>query len=400
MIPRTLSYTGGVSPPSLEIHLLRFADLDLGPHLLARIQARAYESPTPVQAQAIPLIKAGQDVLIQSQTGSGKTLAYLLPLLARLDPAQPVVQALIVAPTRELAMQILHEAQFFAEGTPLRVQQLIGGANVRHQLEKLKQHPQLVVGTPGRLAELVAGGKLKLHGIRIMILDEVDTLVGDTFRDDVIRVLKATSRERQTLFASATMGPAAMDVARRWMREPQTVQITEATIIPSSLTHLYMVCEARHKTDTLRRLLHAAAPRAALVFVNEGARVEETLKKLTFKGMKAGALLGSAHKLERGEVLRAFRDGKLQVMLASEVAARGLDLAQISHVVNLDLPTDADHYLHRAGRAGRMGAAGTVISLISPAERFALEKQAKALGLTLVEVELHEGQLVPVPGRA
>jgi superfamily II DNA/RNA helicase len=370
-----------------------FETLAIAPALLSKLAPMGITEPTEIQSAAIPPLLEGKDAILQAQTGTGKTLAYLLPVLSRLDPARKDLQAIIIAPTHELSMQIVAVIRELTEGTPLFAQQLIGGANVRHQIERLKKKPPIVVGTPGRLAELISSGKLKAQFARMVVIDEVDQLLDPTFRNEVIRILKAIPRARQTIFASATIPAEVQDVARRWMNDPLHLRAEGPLKLPTGITHGYVVVEERDRLDTLRRLLHAYQPKAALAFVNDARRMDELISKLNFKGLRVAALQGGAHKLERSTVLKDFRDGKIQVLLATEVAARGLDITGLTHVFNLDLPTDADHYLHRAGRTGRSGEPGTVVSLVTERERFVIDKFAKALGIPFERVETSHGKV-------
>jgi superfamily II DNA/RNA helicase len=356
--------------------------------------------PTEIQAAAIPPLLEGKDGILQAQTGTGKTLAYLLPVLSRLDPDRQELQAIVIAPTHELSMQIVQVIRDLTDGGKLFTQQLIGGANIRHQVERLKKRPPIVVGTPGRLAELISSGKLKAQQAGIVVIDEVDHLLDATFRNEVIRILKATPRSRQTIFASATIPAEVQDVARRWMNDPVHLQVAGPMKLPAGISHGYMVVEERDKIDALRRLLHAETPQAALAFLNDASRLDELQSKLSFKGLRVATLQGGSHKLERGAVLRQFRDGKTQLLLATEVAARGLDIPALTHVFNFDLPTDADHYLHRAGRTGRSGKPGTVISLVTERERFVISKFADALGLPFEQVDASHGKVRRVGGQA
>lgn len=370
-----------------------FETLAIAPFLLPKLAPMGISEPTEIQSAAIPPLLEGKDAILQAQTGTGKTLAYLLPTLSRLDPERSELQAIVVAPTHELSMQIVQVLRDLTEGSPLFAQQLIGGANIRHQIERLKKRPPIVVGTPGRLAELITSGKLKAQTAKVVVIDEVDQLLDTTFRNDVIRVLKAVPRERQTIFASATIPSEVQDVAQRWMREPLHLRAEGPLKLPTGLTHGFVVVEERDKLDALRRLVHAYQPKAALAFVNDARRMDELLSKLEFKGIRVAALQGGANKLDRAAVLRDFRDGKIQVLLATEVAARGLDITGLTHVFNLDLPTDGDHYLHRAGRTGRGGQAGTVVSIVTERERFVIDKFAKALGIPFEQLETSHGKV-------
>ena len=377
-----------------------FESLAIAPALRSKLAPMGITEPTEIQAAAIPPLLEGKDGILQAQTGTGKTLAYLLPVLSRLDPDRQELQAIVIAPTHELSMQIVQVIRDLTDGGKLFAQQLIGGANIRHQVERLKKRPPIVVGTPGRLAELISSGKLKAQQAGIVVIDEVDHLLDATFRSEVIRILKATPRSRQTIFASATIPAEVQDVARRWMNDPVHLQVAGPMKLPAGISHGYMVVEERDKIDALRRLLHAEAPQAALAFLNDASRLDELQSKLSFKGLRVATLQGGSHKLERGAVLRQFRDGKTQLLLATEVAARGLDIPALTHVFNFDLPTDADHYLHRAGRTGRSGKPGTVISLVTERERFVISKFADALGLPFEQVDASHGKVRRVGGQA
>lgn len=374
-----------------------FADAAIASFLSQKLEAMGLSEPTDIQAQALPLILEGRDVILQSQTGTGKTLAYLLPVLSRIQADSPLLQAIVIAPTRELGMQIVRVISQLIEGQAIVAQQLIGGANIRHQVDRLKKHPRIVVGTPGRLAELIRMGKLKTHAVRMLVVDEVDHVLAPAFKADLIRVLKAVSRDRQTLFATATVTPEVTTVAERWMKEAVHVQVAPESQLPTSLHHAFLEVDPRHKSDAFRKLVHAAAPRAAIAFVNDPARSSELVSKLAYKGLAVASLVGDAKKQDRADVLKALRDGSVQVLVATEVAARGLDFPELSHVFNYDLPTDAAHYLHRAGRTGRMGRPGMVVSLATPAERFVVDKFAKALGITIAPIQLDQGTLVSAP---
>lgn len=371
-----------------------FETLAIAPALLEKLAPMGIHEPTEIQSAAIPPLLEGKDAILQAQTGTGKTLAYLLPVLSRLDPERSELQAVVIAPTQELSMQIVKVIRHLTDGGPLSVQQLIGGANVRHQIERLKKRPPIVVGTPGRLAELISSGKLKAQSAKMIVIDEVDQLLNPTFRNEVIRVLKAIPRDRQTIFASATIPPEVQDVARRWMNDPLHLKAEGPMTLPAGLSHGYVVVEERDKLDALRRLLHAYRPKAALVFVNDARRLDELQSKLEFKGLRVAALQGGAHKLERGAMLKDFRDGKVQVLLATEVAARGLDIPGLTHVFNFDLPTDGDHYLHRAGRTGRSGQPGTVVSIVTERERFVIDKFSQALGIPFARLEASHGKVL------
>lgn len=350
------------------------------------------EEPTPVQQEAIPVILSGKDVIAQSQTGTGKTLAYLLPVMARLEEEKRAVQAVILVPTRELGMQIVQEAEKLAAGTGLRVQQLIGGASVSRQVEKLKLHPQLVVGTPGRVLELITKRKLSLHNVKRIVVDEVDQVFDLGSKNEVDKILSGALRDRQILFFSATITAGIRSLAKKWMQEPAELAIKPEEKTASTLEHLYLVGDERDKINLLRRIVRHYNPKMAIVFIGDTEDIAEVAAKIRYAGLSIEALYGDSSKQERARVMSGFRDGKFQLLLATDVAARGLDFPGVTHVINFNLPIDAEHYVHRAGRTGRMGRTGTVLSLLTSRERFILDKYAKALGVTFEERKLYGGE--------
>ncbi|MBC7542796.1 MAG: DEAD/DEAH box helicase [Candidatus Sericytochromatia bacterium] len=373
-----------------------FTALAVSESLRLALTAQGITEPTPVQAATLPLAREGRSLLVQSQTGTGKTLAYLLPILARLDPASKDVQAMIVAPTHELCMQIVEQVRSLIAGSELRVLPLIGGTAMARQIDRLKDKPHLIVGSAGRLLELATLRKLKLHAVQTVVLDEVDRLLEPKSQPELESLLKLTPKTRQLLAVSATLGTAVVAFAAQWSTDPQVVRIGRADRPAETLTHVVMPGDPRDKVDTLRRLVRTLEPQAAMIFVHDSKRMEELLDKLNFKGLTVAALHSGEKKLERAEVLRAFRSGKVQLLISTDLAARGLDLPNVSLVINFDLPVDANAYLHRAGRTGRAGQQGLVVSLASSKDLFVVEKFAKALGFVLTEAGLYKGELMQI----
>ncbi|ANS75601.1 DEAD/DEAH box helicase [Paenibacillus yonginensis] len=359
-----------------------FTNIGVEERLTERLAEFGILTPSPVQESAIPAVLEGRDVLAQSQTGTGKTLAYLLPVLQRIDPERKVMQSLILAPTQELAMQILRESQRYAEGTGIEVQALIGGAAIGRQVERLKKHPQLVIGTPGRVRELLSIRKLKLHETRMLVIDEVDQLFQLGGAGDVDQILKASLRDRQLLFLSATVTDEIRSLAAREMKDPVEIGIKPEQRTSATLEHLYFVCEQRDKIDLVRRIVRTYDEPKVLVFVNQIDSIGEVEAKLNYVGLNAGALYGDADKTARSLTLRRFREGEYRVLVASDVAARGLDIEQLGMVIHLDPATDSENYVHRAGRTGRMGRKGLSISVVSPQETFIIRKFARELGIS------------------
>ncbi|MFS0723276.1 DEAD/DEAH box helicase [Paenibacillus sp. 1P07SE] len=367
--------------------------LGVHPLLSEGLVDRGLSAPTQVQSDTIPALLAGEHVSARSQTGSGKTLAYLLPLLQQIDGSRKDVQGLVLAPTQELAMQIFGVAQDYAELLGIRTQALIGGAAVKRQIEKLKNHPQLIIGTPGRIHELYKSRKLKLHEVRMVIVDEVDQVFGLSSTAEVETILYNTHPERQIGFFSATYPELMHRLTQRWMKEHTHVSVRPDERVVATVDNLYLVCEPRDKAETARKLIRLLGASSALLFLNDTDQIANWQAKLSYAGFTVEALYGDADKMQRAGTLARFRDGRCQLLLATDIAARGLDIAGLPLVINLDPPPDADYYVHRAGRTGRMGRAGMVVSIVSPQEVFIMRKFEKQLRIRIQRKEMAGGQL-------
>ncbi|MBN3525551.1 DEAD/DEAH box helicase [Paenibacillus apiarius] len=370
-----------------------FASLQIKEELLGRLQAKEIVTPTPIQAEAIPAALAGRDVLAGSQTGTGKTLAYLLPLLMNIDKDQRTTQAVVVAPTQELAMQIAREAEYYCEGSGIQTAALIGGAALKRQVEKLKERPQLVIGTPGRIRELIEMRKLKMHEVRTIVVDEVDHVLQKGGARDTESIMQSALRDRQLLFFSATLPTEVKTLAERWMREPQHIGIEPEKRIADTIQHLVFVSEERDKIDTLRRLVRHWNPKQAIVFVNDMHQIGEWEAKLAYVGLSVASLYGDAPKQERVNVIRRFREGQFQLLVATDIAARGLDIPELPYVFSVQPALDAEHYVHRAGRTGRMGRRGTSVNIITSRERFIMRKFERELGIVIQERAYYDGRI-------
>ncbi|WP_106766848.1 DEAD/DEAH box helicase [Paenibacillus faecalis] len=370
-----------------------FINLGIAEDLADRLAEFGIHTPSAVQAETIPHVLEGKDVLATSQTGTGKTLAYLLPLLQSIDPDSKAVQKVILAPTQELAIQIVREGERYGGPRGIGVLGLIGGASVKRQLDKLKLRPQLIVGTPGRVRELIEIKKLKMHEVTTIVIDEVDQVFHLGASDDVERILRSAMRDRQLVFLSATVSPETAALVKREMDQPVEIGIDPELRTPSVLEHYYFVCEERDRIDMVRRIVRHYQPERVLVFVNEINDLAEVEAKLNYLGFKAAALYGDADKMTRSRVLSDFREGRTQLLVASDVAARGLDIEGLSMVINYDPPMDAEHYTHRAGRTGRMGRSGTVISLVTDRQTFIMRKFNRELGITIEEKAMYGGKV-------
>ncbi|GGD49391.1 DEAD/DEAH box helicase [Paenibacillus nasutitermitis] len=366
---------------------------ELHPLLAEALRANHIETPTAVQAAAIPLLLEGRDVSAKSQTGTGKTLAYMLPALQKVDTANSGVQVMVIAPTQELAMQIFRVAEHYGEPLGIKTQQLIGGAAMQRQVEKLRLHPHIVVGTPGRIHEIMAAGKLKLHHIGLVIIDEADQVFNLGSTREVETLLKAMQRDRQIAFFSATRPVEMEKVEARWMRGPERVDATGSSQALENVNHYFLVCDKRDKVDTARRLIRMMEPKTALLFINETDEIANYEAKFGYEGFKVETLYGDADKQRRAGTLQRFREGRIQLLLATDIAARGLDIVDLPLVVHLDPALDADHYVHRSGRTGRMGKPGTVVSIVTTQQLFIMDKFRKQLGIDLREKVMYRGKL-------
>ncbi|PLR92992.1 DEAD/DEAH box helicase [Bacillus halotolerans] len=354
--------------------------------------ASGFEKPTPVQEQAAQLIMEGKDVIAESPTGTGKTLAYALPVLERIKPDQKHPQAVILAPSRELVMQIFQVIQDWKTGSELRAVSLIGGANVKKQVEKLKKnHPHIIVGTPGRVFELIQAKKLKMHEVKTIVLDETDQLVLPEHRETIKQIIKTTLRDRQLLCFSATLKKETEDVLRDMTQEHEVLKVERSKAEAGKVKHQYIICDQRDKVKLLQKLsrLHGMQ---ALVFVRDIGNLSVYAEKLAYHHVDLGILHSEAKKMERAKIIKAFEQGEFPLLLATDIAARGLDIENLPYVIHADIP-DEDSYVHRSGRTGRAGKEGNVLSLVTRMEESKLKKMAKKLGVELSEAVYSGGNL-------
>ncbi|AQQ52470.1 DEAD/DEAH box helicase [Planococcus lenghuensis] len=353
-----------------------------------------FEQPLPVQTEMIPEMLAGNDIVAQSPTGSGKTLAYVLPVLERINPERQNVQAMIVAPSQELAMQIVNVVREWTAETGIDVAQLIGGANVQRQIEKLKKKPAIVVGTPGRLNELVKSKKLKLHEIRMIVLDEGDQLLSREHREAMRNLIEKTQHDRQLVLVSATVTEEIELVADRLMNHPTRIHITQEDLPEfGKVTHSFVKIEERDKTDMLRRLAYLKGMKG-LAFINNLDQLLMKENKLNYRDAGVVALHSEMKKEERKQALEAFHSGKVPILLATDVAARGLDVEGVTHVIHVDVPQTPEQYLHRSGRTARAGADGEALTLLSYADERQYKRISKELPARPVQKVWDRGNLI------
>jgi len=374
-----------------------FETLAVPADLVAALAKVGITEPTPIQTAAIPVLTAGQDAYLRAETGTGKTLAYLLPAFARLDLTQAATQLVIVAPTHELAIQIQRQCTDLAQHSrrAVRALLLIGGTPMDRQIEKLKKKPHIVVGSPGRICDLLEMGKLKLNGVAVVVIDEADRLLVPESLPATARIIRAAPAERQLVFVSATQDPACARAIATLA--PGLVQL-EAGVAPvnENLSHHYVVCEARDKPELLRKLLFALRPERAMVFVHRSDLAEQVADKLQYHGIPVADLHAARDKRDRKQAMEDFRSGAVPVLIASDVAARGLDFAGVSHVFNLDPPTQSDAYLHRVGRSARAGASGQALTLMTEGDLRLVRRYESELGIVMQRVRLREGRVIAV----
>ena len=358
-----------------------FTSLGVPEHLTTALAKRGITAPTEIQTALIPAAYAGENLIGEAPTGTGKTLAYLLPLLTRIDPAVRTAQALILAPTHELAMQIAAVARELiqAAGLSVGVQALIGGANIKRQIEALKKKPALIVGSAPRVQELHRLGKVKLTGVKVLVLDEFDRLLGKQHLDDVRALIRLLPPERQALLLSATAGVAAVRMAEE-LFAPRLIRVESAN---EMYENYYDIVSFRDKIKAVQKLTRRLPIRRGLVFVGRSFDAAHALEKLRYEGIKAVALLGQERRDQRRAALDAIRAGRAEILISTDLAARGLDIEDVDYVIHIDLPEDVRTYRHRAGRTARAGKAGAVISLVDAKEVDKLKALAARMEIDL-----------------
>jgi ATP-dependent RNA helicase DeaD len=346
-----------------------FADLGLSTPLLEALAHLGYERPTPIQEQAIPALLEGRDVIGQAQTGTGKTAAFGLPMLQYVDADDPDVQALVLTPTRELCIQVTQALRAYGQRRGVGVVAVFGGAPIRDQATRLKQDAQVVVGTVGRVMDMIGRHHLFLDKVRYVILDEADEMLDLGFLEDVDTILSRAPAGRQTGLFSATIPPEIKKLADKRMYEPVTIKVRAATLTIDTVDQFYVEVPDRDKPDALARLIEAERPEQAIIFARTKIGVDRLARRLGDKGVRVKALHGDMSQGQRDGVMIAFKGGRERLLVATDVAARGLDISGVSHVVNYDIPNSPDVYVHRIGRTGRVGRSGRAITFITPKQR-------------------------------
>lgn len=375
-----------------------FQALGISSKYSEKITEMGIRTPTEVQAAAIPAILTEQNLLVQSPTGTGKTLAYLLPLLTRLNEATKELEVLVLVPSRELAFQVMRVIQSLDEALGVAV--LTGGANAERQVQSLKEKPKIVVGTPGRVLELF--GKKKINGqtIKTIVVDETDKMLSTGFMGDVLAIFKKTLRSRQVLFFSATIPHRVMEETSELITPPpEFILIDQSGSVPAQIRHLYFRCEKTRKLVTLEKILRIYQPHKAMLFMERNEGVAFLTQYLKEKGHEVGGLHSDLPEVKRKNLLAAFREGRLSLLVTTDLLARGTDVADIDYIFNYDLPRDTKQYLHRVGRTGRAGKDGTAVTLVSEQQKFLFYKIGRDLKLRFEEMGVDDQKIFPVQYR-
>ena len=347
---------------------LKFSELNLEKELLMAVESIGFEEATPIQGATIPLALEGRDVIGQAQTGTGKTAAFGLPMLNKIDTSNPVLQGLVIAPTRELAIQTQEELYRLGKDKKIKVQAVYGGADIGRQIRSLKNKPHIVVGTPGRMLDHINRRTLKLDTVETLVLDEADEMLNMGFLEDIESIISKVPSNRQTLLFSATMPDSIKRIGVKFMNNPEHVKMKAQEMTANLIDQYYVRCKEFEKFDVMTRLFDVQNPELTIVFGRTKRRVDELARGLEMRGYKAEGIHGDLPQHKRMSILKAFKNEELDILVATDVAARGLDISGVSHVYNYDIPQDPESYVHRIGRTGRAGKEGKSITFVTPNE--------------------------------
>ncbi|MDF2556888.1 MAG: box helicase [Bacillales bacterium] len=353
--------------------MVLFSELGISKATLKSIEKMGFEEATPIQAETIPLAIQGGDVIGQAQTGTGKTAAFGIPMIDKIETKKDEIQGLVIAPTRELAIQVAEELYKLGSDRRIRVLSVYGGQDISRQIRALKKAPHIIVGTPGRLLDHINRKTVRLNTVQTVVLDEADEMLNMGFIEDIESILSQVPAEHQTLLFSATMPDPIRRIAARFMVDPQTVKVKAKEMTGESISQFYVRVAEREKFDAFTRLLDIQQPELAIVFGRTKRRVDELIEALAVRGYNADGIHGDLTQARRMQVLKKFKDGAVDILVATDVAARGLDISGVSHVYNFDIPQDPESYVHRIGRTGRAGKSGIAITFVTPREMAYLE---------------------------
>lgn len=346
-----------------------FKELDINPQILKAVEAMGFEEATPIQSEVIPKLKAGKDIIGQAQTGTGKTAAFGIPLIENMNKEEKAPQGLILAPTRELAIQVSEEINRLGKYAGIWSLAIYGGQDITRQIKALKRSPQIIVGTPGRFMDHMRRKTIRPNTMRMVVLDEADEMLSMGFVEDIETILSETPEDRQTLLFSATMPTRLKTVTNKFMKEPESIKVKSKGLTVSNIEQRYIEVPEKQKFDTLCHQLDITPPELAIVFGRTKRRVDELAEALTQRGYAAEGIHGDLKQEKRDKVIRKFKKSTIDILVATDVAARGLDVSGVTHVYNFDLPQDPESYVHRIGRTGRAGKNGLAYSFVTPKEK-------------------------------
>ena len=380
-----------------------FEQLGLNADIVQGLIKDDITKPTKVQEEVIPKALLNNDIIAESETGSGKTLAYLLPLFQKVNWSKKEMQAVILLPTHELAIQVHREVTKLAQNSevPIKSTVIIGNVSVKRQTESIKKEkPHIIVGSPGRILKLIQMKVIKAHTVKTIIIDEADRLLDKNNLEDIKAIIKTTLTERQLMLFSATITNKTLETAKVMMKENyQLIKVQEKTVINENIKHLYFSCTERERINTLRKLMHILKPRKAIAFINIAYDIENAVESLNYHGLRVEAIYGNMRKEERKKALQNFQTGKVNLLIASDIAARGLDIKDVDYIFSIDIPEDAKSYLHRAGRTARAGKEGVSISIITDREKPLIENYEKKLKIKIEAKNMYKGKIIDVKKR-
>lgn len=373
-----------------------FKDLGLREDLIRALEKQGITKATKIQEEAIPKAMEGLNIVAQSETGTGKTLAYLLPIIQKIDAKKKETQAVILAPTHELVSQINSAIYDLSKELDNEVTSvtIVGSGNIKRQMESLKKKPQIIVGSSGRILELITKKKISAHTVKILVMDEGDKLLHFKNIEEVNAIRKSMMRDTQKLLFSATLTDDTISVVDKVMEEYEVIKVTDGNEVNEDIEHGYFFVQSRDKDEMLRKIIHASKAERILVFINRNYDLTVTLEKLRYQKIKIDSLHGENNKERRKKALDDFRNGKIQVLMASDVAARGLDIKGLTHIINLDIPEDPKNYLHRVGRVGRAGAKGVAYSIVDKTEERIIKRYEEAFNITIPQRFAYEGEII------
>ena len=372
-------------------------DINLNSNLVKALNMQGINNLNKIQSLVYNDIKNHIDLIIQSETGSGKTLAYLLPLFEKIDTTKRETQVIVLAPTHELVIQIVDQIKLLANNSTINVTTLplIGEVNIQKQIKNIKNtKPHIVVGTSGRILDLIKQRKLKVHNVKTIVLDEVDSLISSKNLNSVKDIIKSTLRDRQVLAFSASTSEKCINTLINIMKEPKIVKTSPKISANKNINHIYLSCDKRDKFKYLRKSLAALNPKKAIVFVNDEDTIEIINDKLNFHNKNSVCIYGNMTKEARKKALNKFKLGKAKVLVSSDLSARGLDIKDVTHIFNLDFPVSSNEYIHRCGRTGRAGKTGNAVSIVTNKELGAIRVLSKEFNLNIKHKDLYEGKLI------